>query len=208
MLVRLDPGTFQTRALNGTFTRKRTFLWHSHWEVAKDAVLLPPPVPPRTVGLSQSGAFSTFFTLISASEDLKGEIIGTGNSDKPFAFTCLSCRGPVNLVLRRWWEIVDGWLPINLYLRRTIWVPLSKWGGKKRQFGKSEWGMPFCFLKSILDRKRHTARGSGNRGSPWTFALRKEREGREGKKPPGTLVNCELESIVDLARFWLLTAAK
>lgn len=56
-------------------------------------------------------------------------------------------------------------------------------GRKMRQLGKNERVMQLYFLKNTLYRKRHTARGSGNRGGPCTFALRKASEGREGETP-------------------------
>lgn len=70
--------------------------------------------------------------------------------------------------------------------------PIIKVGRTMRQLGKNEWRVQYYFLKSVLYREKHPARGSGNRGGPWRFALRKEREGREGENPFGILVNFEL----------------
>ena len=44
--------------------------------------------------------------------------------------------------------------------------PLVEVRRKMRQLGKSEWGMEFSFLRSLLPQRRHSARVSGNRAGP------------------------------------------
>lgn len=118
-----------------------------------------PPTP--LLGHSQPEAFLTSFTPIFTSEELNGEITGVGNPTEPFALSCCSEGGRVSFSEdgERLWtvgadQLSSGEEDLN---------PVIKEGRIMRQLGQREWGLHFHSLRSILYRKRPTARVSGSR---------------------------------------------
>lgn len=138
---------------------------------------MPPSTP--SLGAHSHGAFLTFFTLLSTSEEPNRGTPGVGNPSEPLALRCHAEAGGASFPEggERLWTVAVNQPPAG----EEDWSPAVKVGRRTRRLGKSEWGMHFYSHRSILYQKRHTARVSGNRAGRGKSTLRKDREAQKGE---------------------------